>query len=335
MLPQFDIPSSERSNTYRGDAEQANLLWLREHGMLRSEAATERYRSWRLADLSSRCWPTVGRADLVLAVDLKAFYFLFDDQFDRPDLTGITDRVRSVCDELCAILHGRGSAGRETPLTAAFADLWRRARHGMTPAWRARAAHDWERYFCAQSYEALAHDRYPEPALDEYYAVRGGTAATESVLDMVERLVHAEPPGLAWHSPHLRLLRKTAAEVPFITNDVYSCAKEAARGDAYNLVAVLRRTGASSLSEATSQIERLVRQSVHRFFVLHDELPTVCADLLLDQAQTNAVLAYGEGLANWLRGHNDWMMTTARYAAASTRSAAEPGYDDDLLAPWP
>ena len=194
MRPPFDIPSGTGINVHREAAEQASLSWLCTHGMLTSERAIERYRSWRLAELAARCWPSAGLTDLTLAVDLKSFYFLFDDQFDRPGLGEVAHRVRAVCDELCAIAHGDASTGCETPLTAAFADLWHRARHGMTAAWRARSAHHWERYFCSQSYEALTHGARPQPALDTYYAVRGGTAATETVLDMAERLVHAEPP---------------------------------------------------------------------------------------------------------------------------------------------
>ncbi|MBY8886073.1 hypothetical protein K7472_14570 [Streptomyces sp. PTM05] len=331
MRPRFEIPTGTGVNAHRDEAEQAALAWLRDYGLLKSRAAVERYRSWRLADLAARCWPSAGLADLTLAAELKSFYFLFDDQFDRPGISEASGRVRAVCDTLCAIAHGRTGTGVETTLIAAFADLWRRARHGMTPAWRARAAHDWERYFCAQAYEALTHDAYPEPTLESYYAVRGGTAATESVLDMVERLVHAEPPGLLWHGPHLRLMRETAARVPFVANDVYSYPKEAARGDAYNLVAVLHRTGGRPLPDAAAEVEALVRESVRRFFRLYAELPSVCEQLALPRPQTDAALSYGEGLADWLRGHNDWMTTTPRYAADATRSATEPGYDDDLL----
>ncbi|GGV02314.1 hypothetical protein GCM10010211_82050 [Streptomyces albospinus] len=331
MRPCFDIPDSTRTNPHERDAEQANLAWLGDHGMLKSHAAVQRYRSWRLAELAARCWPSVELADLTLAVDFKSFYFLFDDQFDRPGLAGVDHRIRTVCQELCDVVHGRAAGEHQTPLVTAFTDAWRRAQVGMTPAWRSRTAHHFERYFCAQSYEALTHDTSPEPDLETYYAVRGGTAATESVLDMIERLVHAEPTGLLWHSPPLRLMRKTAAQVPFMTNDVYSYPKEAARGDAYNLVAVLRRTDGSSLPKATSQVEQTVRTSMRRFFNLHANLASVCADLSISRAQTEVVLTYGEGLADWLRGHNTWMTTTARYAAQATRPANEPGYDDDLL----
>lgn len=331
VRPRFGIPSGTGINVHSEEAERASLSWLRTHGMLTSERAVERYRSWRLAELAARCWPSADLTDLTLAVDLKSFYFLFDDQFDRPGLGEVAHQVRSVCDELCAIAHGGASTGRETPLTAAFADLWHRAQHGMTPAWQARSAHHWERYFCAQSYEVLTHGSGAQPTLETYYAVRGGTAATETVLDMVERLVHAEPTGLLWHSPHLRLMRETAAQVPFMTNDVYSYPKEAARGDAYNLVAVLQHAGSSSLPQAVCSVQRLVRDSVLRFFDLHAKLPALCADLSLAAPQTDVVLTYGEGLADWLRGHNDWMTTTPRYAADAARPASEPGYDDDLL----
>ncbi|GAA3750819.1 terpene synthase family protein [Streptomyces tremellae] len=332
MRPHFDIPSGSGVNAHRAAAEEANLAWLRGHGMLRSPAAVKRYQSWQLGGLAARCWPSVELTDLILALDLKSFYFLFDDQFDRPEITDAGSRIHSVCDALCAIAHNPTKARADTPLTSAFADLWQRARQGMSPAWRLRTAHHWERYFCAQAYEALTHDAHPQPTLDSYYAVRGGTAATESVLDMIERLVHTEVISLLWHSPQLRLMRETAAQVPFLANDVYSYPKEAARGDAYNLVAVLHRTTGLSLSDAIKEVEALIRESVRRFFRLSGELSELCSQMALSQAQSDVVLRYAQALADWLCGHNDWMTTTARYAPSAARPSTEPGYEDDLLA---
>jgi pentalenene synthase len=298
--------------------------------MLRTDAAVERYRSWRIAELAARCWPSVNGDDLRLAADLKAFYFLFDDQFDRPD-RGDASRMLRVCEDLCRIARQEPGTVVDCPVTAAFQDLWRRAREGMSVAWRLRTACDWERYFSAQAYEALTHGRRPVPTVEEYFAVRRGTAATESVVDMSERFLRAEPVGLVLHSPALQQMRRIAAELPFVSNDVYSYEKEAARGDVYNLVVVLRHVNDWTTAKAVAHIRTMVHSDIARFLELQRTLPAMCDELGLTRSQAEAVVHYGQGLADWLRGHNDWMTNTARYASQAASQANAPGYIDELL----
>ncbi|WP_329052947.1 hypothetical protein OG738_09595 [Amycolatopsis sp. NBC_01488] len=326
----FDIPIPARCNPHEAEAEQHNLQWLLYHRMLADPDAVTLYRSWGMANLAARCWPDADVDDLGLTVDLKSFYFLFDDQFDGPQ-GEVPSNVAAVCRELIDIVHQAPGAASRYPVAKAFADLWARSRVGMSRSWVARTAHDWERYFASYSHEAVNRRSQVVPTMDDYLAIRRGSAATESVTDMVERLNRVEVPPVAFHSPQLRLMRQIAADVPFICNDVYSYEKETARGDVYNLVTVLCRQRRYSVSEAVDEIQAVVAEQIRRFLQLRGEVPYMLDEVGIVGTHRLHVLRYIEGLGDWLRGHNDWMSSTARYRVGGSPPGDQPGYLDILL----
>jgi hypothetical protein len=326
----FDIPIPARRNPHEAEAERHNLDWLRRHRMLADPEAVALYRSWRLPDLAARCWPDASADDLGLTVDLKSFYFLFDDQFDGPQ-GAIPTKVAAVCQELIDIVHQNLAVTPRSPIGRAFADLWDRSREGMSRSWVARTAHDWERYFASYPYEAVNRRSQVIPSMDDYLTIRRGSAATESVTDMVERLNRIEVPPVAFHSAQLRLMRQIAADVPFICNDVYSYEKEAARGDVYNLVIVLRHQRRCSLAQAVDEIQAMVADRIRRFLQLRDQVSQMMDEVGIPAPYRQQVLRYTAGLGDWLRGHNDWMSSTVRYRASGSLPADRPGYLDTLL----
>lgn len=326
----FDIPIPPRCNPHEAEAAQHNVEWLRHHRMLDGADAAAMYGSWGLANLAARCWPDVDADELGLAVDLKSFYFLFDDQFDGPQ-GDVPSRVAAVCEELIDIVHQSPGATPRSPVARAFADLWARSRQGMSRSWVARTAHDWERYFASYAPEAVNRRSRAIPTMDDYLTIRRGSAATESVTDMVERLTRSEVPPVAFHSPQIRLMRQIAADVPFLCNDVYSYEKEAARGDVYNLVTVLCHQHRCSVSQAVDDIRDMVAGQVRRFLQLRDEVPQMLDDIGAAGPERQRVVRYVTGLGDWLRGHNDWMSSTTRYRAGGSPPADAPGYHAPLL----
>jgi hypothetical protein len=332
-LPQdidFGMPIQARYNPHHDAAEQHNLRWLHDYGMLADPEAVRVYSSWRMADLAARCWPDASADDLGLTVDLKSFYFLFDDQFDGPQGDD-PSKVAAVCQDLTAIVHQDPAVVPRSPVTAAFADLWDRSRDGMSRPWVDRTACDWERYFASYPHEAINRRSRTIPTMDDYLTIRRGSAATESVTDMVERLNRIEVPLVAFHSPQLRIMRQIAADVPFICNDVYSYEKETARGDVYNLVTVLCHERRQSMEQAVKEIQAMVARQVHRFVELRDQVGQMMDNLVLSDPQRQHVRRYVTGLGDWLCGHNDWMTHTVRYRAGGTPPAYRPGYLEELL----
>jgi hypothetical protein len=307
----LDVPYPYRRNRHLADAEARHRGWLGEFRMLGSRMSPESYDRWDVPDLAALSYPDCAADELALAADLMGFYFLFDDQFDGP-LGRRPAEVAAICDGLTAVLHGAPAPAGE-PCALAFEDLWRRIRQGMSPRWRARAMFSWESYFASHPAEAAGRRTGEPPDRESYLILRRGTAAMESVLDMVERLGRFEVAPAAFHSPPLKQLRQLAADIPSLSNDVRSYPLEAVRGDVNNLVMIVQRDRQCSLEEAGSVVLAEAQLMLDRFTEIVDELPGTYQALELGPEQELAAGRYAGGLTDWLTGYLSWESGTGRY----------------------
>jgi hypothetical protein len=326
------IPLPAKISPHRDMAARRNLDWLHLHGMLRGPEAVAHYARWDVADLAARNYPHASAADLTLAVDLHSFFFLFDDQFDGP-LGQDPARAADICDRLIGIVHGESAEAPDSPITAAFTDLWNRSVAGMSTRWRTRAAYNWEWYFASYPNEAVGRRLSTVPDRESYLMLRRGAGAGETVIDMIERLGHFEVPPAAFHSPQLRLMRQIACDVPTSSNDVVSYDKEAPRGDVNNLVTVLSEERGCSVEKAAGIVRDEVQQMIDRFVELAAEVPALCDRLGVTGEPRTWVERYADGLALWLRGYLDWERTTLRYRPDGSLPADRPNHLEQLLHP--
>ncbi|MFC1430882.1 terpene cyclase [Streptacidiphilus sp. N1-3] len=336
---ELTIPFQRNASAHKAAAEVRNLDWLRSHDMLRGPQATELYARWGVPDLAARSFPEASSEDLVLATDLFGFYFLFDDQFDG-ELGLHPTEVTRICEPLIGIVHGDLEGAKASPVAASFADLWERSTRGMSSRWRSRAAYHWEWYFATHPSEALGRARAAEaeragrdqelPDRASYLTLRRGTGGTETVIDMIERFA-AEVPAVAFHSPQLRLMRQLAADIPSFSNDVRSYRKEAARGDAFNLVVILQHQRQCRVEEASAAVLAETQWMIDEYARLAVEVPELCVRLGLSGPQRRAVELYAAGLAAWVGGYLDWESHTLRYRPEGELPVDQPNHLEQLL----
>ncbi|MDH6109139.1 hypothetical protein P3T36_006222 [Kitasatospora sp. MAP12-15] len=311
----LQLPSPPRLSPHRDNAETRHAHWLATYAMLGSRLDRAGYARWDVPGLASLSYPDCAPEELSLVTDLMGFYFLFDDQFDGP-LGRRPGEVAAICDELTGVLHGRRPTPRRSPCTEAFENLWRRITEGMSDRWRARATYNWEWYFASHPAEAAGRLGGQPPDRDGYLILRRGTAAMETVLDMVERVGRFEVTPAAFHCPQLRQLRQLAADIPSLTNDVRSFPQEALRGDVNNLVMIVQRERGCSLPEAGAAVLAEAQVMAQRYTRIVDELPRTYRDLELGPDERRTAQRYADGLTAWLTGYLDWEGSTGRYRAA-------------------
>lgn len=316
---------------------RASLEWATSHGLLRSAEAASRFSGWNLAELASRFHPDARGNDLLLAADLQGFFFLFDDQFDSPQ--GLRPEAVTASRELIdlAYQHPGTRPVFVTPATLAWADLWERSCEGMSPSWRARAAHEWCRYFTGNLVEALPRERHSLNTLDEYVTFRRQTIATCPVYDMSERSQQFEISQVAFPTPQIQTMRDLTTDVVTLCNDVASVEKEECRNDVINAVLLLERTQGLSRDAAVHSITHEVHRKVNAFVRLQDDLDDVCTVLDLSSRERANVTRYvNTALHSMMRGNYDWQRRTARYNAASIpdmRPGNLTNYLEDLVSP--
>ncbi|MFF3757411.1 terpene synthase family protein [Streptomyces sp. NPDC002185] len=309
----LDLPFPPRSNPNRAFVAQPHRNWLLRNDGLAATIALPAYDKWDVPRLAAFTSPDTAVDDLALAADLLSFYFLFDDRFDSR-LGRAPAQVAEICTRLTGLLHGEGPAPEaRTPVERAFADLWARSTRGMSARWRARSAYNWEWYFACHPAEAAGRLSGRLPDRETYLALRRGTAAMETLFDMVERLNHFELPQEVLHFPAFRRLRQLAADIPSFTNDVHSYAQELARGDVANMVMIVRAERGGTPDEAAVQVMREAQTMVDRFVELSSEVPAICEVLGLGPAAREAAHRYVDGLAAWISGYHRWEIDTGRY----------------------
>ncbi|WP_052434617.1 terpene synthase family protein [Streptacidiphilus melanogenes] len=326
----ISIPGPVRRNPLLDAAARHNLQWLRAHGMLREERAQRLYEHWSIPELAATSFPDADLADLCLAVDQCAFYFLFDDQFDG-ERGARPAEVARVCAPLITTLHTGRAPERPSPVESAFADLWRRGSQGMSARWRARAAFHWEGYFMAHPSEALGR-ALPDsrPSRAAYLVLRRGASGVDTVLDLVERIL-GEVPATAYHNPQLTLMRQLAGDAPAVNNDVYSYAKEAPRGDVYNLAVITQRDRGISREGAFALVRDEAQRMVDEFFALSEQIPGTVLGLGCSSEEGAAVLRYVDGMGDWMRGYFSWEASTLRYRPEGALPVDQPNYVEELL----
>lgn len=309
----LELPFPHRRNPHQSHATQHHQEWLHRHRELAASTGELAYARWEVPELAALTYPESSPEDLDLAADLMGFYFLFDDQFDEA-LGREPERVAVICERLTAIIHSTRPLG-STPTERAFADLWRRSLQGMSARWRARAAYNWEWYFACHPAEAAGRISSRLPDREGYLMLRRGTAAMETIFDMVERLGRFEVPQAVLHHPVLRQLRQLAADIPSLSNDVRSYAQELARGDVANLVMIVQRERGCPADEAASVVMAEAQLMVHRFAELMGQLPEIYSLLGLTTTERHSAHRYADGLAAWTAGYLRWEARTGRYLA--------------------
>ncbi|GAA2967187.1 terpene synthase family protein [Streptomyces enissocaesilis] len=335
---EFTIPFASTAPGADVDrARQVNIQWAVRHALLGSPEAVTRYTGWRLPELAARFHPHATGDDLVLAADLQCFFFLFDDQFDAPE--GLRPQAVKASMQLLDLLHQLPGTrpAYATPATLAWADVWERSCEGMSPAWKARATHEWARYFVGNLMEDLKRRNHPIRTLEEYVVFRRQTIATGPVYDMSERVQHFEIPVGAFHTPQIQGMRDLATDVVTLCNDVASVSKEETRSETLNSVLLLESTADTTREDAIRQIEKLVSDKVRAFLTLQEELDDALAQMHVGETQCRDTHRYvRDALHSMMRGNYDWQRSTDRYSATSQRDlrpADVPNYYDDLVSP--
>ncbi|MEU5399939.1 terpene cyclase [Streptomyces sp. NPDC005963] len=312
-------------------ARQRLAVWTRDHGLIRSPQARERFERADFAWFAGLVHPTAHAEALDLMAEWFAWLFLVDDQLDDGPLGRSPERMtqavalmRDILDDGTA-LSATGDA-LASPVASALADLWHRTAGRMSAAWRRRFVHHLEQCLTtATVWEAQNRVSGAVPSEETYIANRRHTGAIYVCMDLVEFVAGVEVPAECHRSPAFRTALDAACDVVCWVNDVYSYAKERALGEVHNLVHVVGH---------------------HRSWDEHRARKEVCAAV---SARTDAFLTAEEalrrnhpggapwmepclaGMRSWMRGNLDWSRRTERYTSGIRESGASAHVEPALM----
>lgn len=330
----LDIPYEPRTSPDMDTARARNLDWLTSAGLITSEENKTRYLTWELADLAARFYPNALGEDLELALQGQSFVFFFDDLFDSP--LGKNPAVSyAICHEMAALARVDDTAGAAEPsfpLAHVWLDHWSRAKRGMSAAWRARAARNWQRWFL--SYVAEAMDRKSGTVLDidRYMQLRRVAIGADPVLDTAERCEHYEVPAHVHESTCMWRMRDLTSEVVTLVNDLNSLEKDAVNGEPNNIVLLLRRERPGTMDEAVLTVQAMIRKRIERFEELAAEAERLGEALALSAREREAVARFVDTNRACMRGTYDWGRRSGRYDQMGIEYVKRSPRIEDLVA---
>ncbi len=323
------VPSS-----WAEEAEAHVQSWVRDHRLVRSARAGERFDKTRAGDLSARVYSTATSAEsLVTAATWIGWLFLIDDQLDEGDAGKDPSAARRRLSPLSPLLTSPSTRHLSPPgpLETSLADVWQHVGPTMPPSWRRRFVRHVVDYFNGCVWEATNRAKARVPRMEEFLPYRRSAGAIWPSLDLLEFVTRTPVPGPVQEESLFIELRTAAADVVCWTDDLMTLDKERARGDVHNLVIVLEEAIRCPTATARRMVEDRVKLRIADFNERARQMPHRLAEMNADAPTCQAALLHVDGLGDWMRGHFDWGLRTDRYLAVdNTPAGAAPAYLEEL-----
>ncbi|MEV4508716.1 hypothetical protein AB0K00_07125 [Dactylosporangium sp. NPDC049525] len=314
-----------------------SLHWATRHGLLDRPGARAAFARARFANLMARTYPDADPAELQLATAWLISVFALDDHLER---AGDPAATRHLVDEVLDLLthHDRGTHEPDTHESdthepdmhepdmheppkghlRALAEVWRRTRPRVSPAWRARFIGHVGDYLEATVWEAGNRAANRPPPLAEYRTMRFRTAAIDMFFDLIEPVHGVELPAPVFADHDFAAMRRSAGMITAIFNDLVSWPKEEAAGDHHNIVLALRH-------ERRLPVEAAVLAAVAEHDALVEDFVAARERFTAGPlAADPAVAAVAGDFVHWIRGNVDWSMESGRYTPSDDTREDQP-----------
>jgi 5-epi-alpha-selinene synthase len=328
-VPEMYCPFPPQISSYAQEVHEHSLAWATRFQMIQGEAARRRFHGTNLARLTARAYPTASLEDMKLLNDWMVWFFVFDDQFD--DVLGTTlENALSTVHAYIKICENAGEQLVPGPAAAALSDLYRRTLPRMSPTWRTRFTRHFIQYLDTYTWMGQNHLRGAIPELRAYLEYRyhsGGAVPSLDLIEFADRLRLPDELLLSWE---FERLNRAANHVICWSNDIFSLAKELARGEVSNLVVITKHMYHLSWQEAIENVNTMVTNEVRLFEQIERHLPPIAPHLAADAHR------YIAGLKAWIRANFDWSTETHRYLRVEqTRVGETVSYVEPILATAP
>ncbi|MER6915081.1 terpene synthase family protein [Streptomyces sp. NPDC000594] len=329
LLPEFDLPFPLTLSPHHRDAREKSVEWAGRMGLLTDIWDETMLRGFDLALCSAGLDPDATPEELELSAEWLTWGTYGDDYypfaFGRPR----NQAGARLCHErlLACIPVDEPALGRlaaASPLERSLADLWARTAEPMAAGARRQLASAIEVMLESWRWELhnQAQHRIPDPV--DYLEMRRTTFGSELTM-LLARLRHAARlPAAVLDSGTVRSLERSAQDYCVLLNDLFSYQKEIeAEGEVHNAVLVVRTFFDCDYPSGVAVVDDLMRGRLRQFLHVRDhELPVLCADFGLDQAQRAALDAYVREIEDWHAGILNWHRRTRRYGADELATGA-------------
>lgn len=321
VLPDWPLPLSLAVNPLVDEVVGRHRTWLCEHSLADIDDPFDSLVQLDAVGVAAKAYPRADADILALTADWTAWFFHFDDCFDEGVL-GTSETLARAAIEFVTSPHDRPVRGfprrKGTSLRhlrSAVDNLRRRTSEVMSPTQFDIFNTHLDAYLTALVAEARNRESGTVLGVDEYCSLRRFTGPAQPLLDLVEQAEGLRLPNGFYRSEGFNLLLDGNADIASWINDIFSVGKEKRRGDQHNLVLVIERAEAISLTEAACRAVQRIREHLDLLGTAERTVLTGSDCVGSSEAARTATSSWVAGLRSFLH-HSDWYIRHARYTEA-------------------
>ncbi|MYW02433.1 hypothetical protein [Streptomyces sp. SID3343] len=329
--PRLALPFAVRHNLHVPTVEKRLLGWARGHGLVRGDAAAERFGAARFTRFAGYIHPDASADDLYLYARFLAWEFLADDRYAQDGLRSARAWERVIAH--LEPVYRTGTAGRDaSPVACSLADILGRVYSHADAQWRERFTNA----SMATLYSVVPGNSRREnstcPGVDEFIRRRRIASGHAPCQLIDEFMTGGRLPPTVRDGALLAEIRTAETDVVSWTNDYYSCRKEEGAGGLDNFVLVLERAEKLDRAQAQDAVARRIQDRVADFLLARRELLGRVDESVSVGATDRVVRACVETMHNWMAGTDAWSRESRRYRLLDAGAAVRvPNYVEELL----
>jgi germacradienol/geosmin synthase len=327
-LPELTMPFPTRLSPHLEDARRNTMEWADRMGMLGPIPGTPGYALWDRHQLeffdfplcAAGIHPDASGPELDLSSGWLTWGTYADDYF--PTVFATTGDMAGA-----KVFNARLSAFMPLDVTPmpppvnaverGLADLWSRSAPPMPMAARRHFRTAVETMTGSWLWELANHMQHRIPDPVDYVEMRRETFGADLTVTLRRLTPGREIPHEIYNTRPVRALSNAAQDYACLTNDVFSYRKEIEfEGELNNGVLVIRHFLGADAQRAMGVVADLMGARMRQFqHTVATELPALLDELELELEETTRrnLLAYVEGLQDWMAGVLNWHRETGRY----------------------
>jgi hypothetical protein len=287
-----------------------------------TDPAYRKLQGGRFGEFIARCYPNASKEDLTVAMLFGTFAFVWNDEYELPELLGKTERIQELNDRALDILLGATPTAEDGPMMWILADIHEELMLRMPQAWLRRFVGNVDLFFRSSLWEAVNRYNGEVPSSADYIVRRRETVCLLPMYDLVDMMDGiCLPTEVRTHPTMLEIVEATLDSMGW-ANDIISAQKEDRDGDFHNLVLILEREDKLSRLQAVQRVIEMHDARVRRFIELEGQLTSFGADL---DWQVNR---YIHAMKCAMKANLDWSASTDRYLPPSPESSRQREPED-------
>ncbi|KAJ6453743.1 isoprenoid synthase domain-containing protein [Mycena sanguinolenta] len=302
--PMSAWPWPRQINPHYREVAAHSTAWLHSLKLLgpKSQRSFDRCETGLLAALA---YPTASKEHLRTGCDLLNLTFLVDEYSDAEDSRGIREMVEAMLDALCNPHKQRPA--HEMRLGEATRQFWSLALETASESSQKHFVEAFTGYLYSIVQEVDDCDADAIFTVAHYLDIRSRNIAAYACFVPCE--LHLNLPDHVFYNPVLADLKRIAAHLLIVNNDLMSYNKEQALGrDQFNFLTIIMRTDSTmDLRAATSWLSAYHESLQSEFIDTIRLLPS------FGPALDRELQEYISHLANWPRAQDCWNFESTRY----------------------